>query len=128
MSSFLVYLDASDVRPGKLNELKAAMEDLTRFVEATEPRIIAYNVYFSADGTRMNVLHIHPDAASLEFHMEILGPRLPPIAPFVTLRTIEIFGTVGNGLRQQLEAKTQLLGGSVIVQDHHAGFARVPLV
>ena len=126
MGDFVVYLDTSDVRPGKLAELKVAMAELAHFVEANEPRIIAYNVYFSGDGTRMSVLHVHEDLPSLEFHMKVAGPRFPPIAPLVNLRTIEIFGAVNDGLVQQLEAKTQLLGGSVIVHDLHAGFARKP--
>ena len=126
MGDFVVYLDTSDVRPGKLAELKVAMAELAHFVEANEPRIIAYNVYFSGDGTRMSVLHVHEDLPSLEFHMKVAGPRFPPIAPLVNLRTVEIFGAVNDGLVQQLEAKTQLLGGSVIVHDLHAGFARKP--
>lgn len=125
MSDFLVYLDTSDVRPGKLGELKVAMEDLARFVEANEPRIIAYDVYFSDDGTRMNVLQVHQDLASLEFHLEVAGPRFPPVAPLVRLRTIEIFGAVTEELVKQLEAKTQLLGGTVMIRNLHAGFARV---
>jgi hypothetical protein len=126
MSEFVVYLDTSDVRPGKLAELKTAMAELARFVDANEPRIISYNVYFSGDGTRMSVLNIHPDVASLEFHLKVAGPRFPPVAPLVALRTIEIFGPVTEALTRQLEGKTQLLGGSVIVHDRHAGFARVP--
>jgi len=126
MGDFVVYLDTSDVRPGKLAELKVAMAELAHFVEANEPRIIAYNVYFSGDGTRMSVLHVHEDLPSLEFHMKVAGPRFPPIAPLVNLRTIEIFGAVNDGLVQQLEAKTQLLGGSVHIHDLHAGFARKP--
>lgn len=125
MSDFLVYLDTSDVRPGKLGELKVAMEDLARFVEANEPRIIAYDVYFSDVGTRMNVLQVHQDLASLEFHLEVAGPRFPPVAPLVRLRTIEIFGAVTEELVKQLEAKTQLLGGTVMIRNLHAGFARV---
>lgn len=126
MGDFVVYLDTSDVRPGKLAELKVAMAELAHFVEANEPRIIAYNVYFSGDGTRMSVLHVHEDLPSLEFHMKVAGRRFPPIAPLVNLRTIEIFGAVNDGLVQQLEAKTQLLGGSVHIHDLHEGFARTP--
>lgn len=126
MSDFVVYLDTSEVRPGKLGELKPAMQDLARFVEVNEPRIIAYDVYFSADGTRMSVLHIHTDLPSLEFHLKVAGPQFPPIAPLVQLRTIEIFGAVNEELVKLLEAKTQLLGGTVIIHDLHAGFARVP--
>jgi hypothetical protein len=101
------------------------MEDLAHFVEANEPRIIAYNVYFSADGTRMSVLHVHQDLPSLDFHLKVAGPRFPPVAPLVQLRTIEVFGAVNEELVKLLEAKTQLLGGTVIIHNRHAGFARV---
>lgn len=125
MSDFVVYLDTSEVRPGELGKLKVAMAQLASFVEANEPRIIAYNVYFSGDGSRMSVLHIHEDVASLEFHMKVAGPRFPPIAPLVKLLTIEIFGPVNDAVLEQLKAKAQLLGGTVIIHDLGSGFARV---
>lgn len=59
------------------------MDDLARFVQANEPQMLAYNVYFNDDGTRMTVLHINPDSASLEFHMKMAGPRFPPIDEFI---------------------------------------------
>ena len=70
MSDAVVYVDTSDVREGALEELKAASKELVDFVAANEPRLIAYNVYFSDDGTRMTVVHVHPDSASLQYHME----------------------------------------------------------
>jgi hypothetical protein len=125
MGDFIAYLDTSEVRAGKLEELKAAMAELAAFVEQNEPRIISYCVYFSEDGSIMSVLHFHPDVASLEFHMKVAGPKFPPVAPLVKLRTIEIFGRPTEGLVAQLRAKAQLLGaGSVIVRDLHTGFAR----
>ena len=126
MGEFIAYLDTSEVRAGKLEELKAAMAELAAFVEQNEPRIISYCVYFSEDGSVMSVFHFHPDVASLEFHMKVAGPKFPPVAPLITLRTIEIFGRPTEDLVAQLRAKAQLLGaGSVIVRDLHAGFARL---
>jgi hypothetical protein len=127
MDDFIAYLDTSEVRSGKLEELKAAMAELAAFVELNEPRIIAYRVYFSADGTTMSVLHFHPDLASLEFHLKVAGPKFPPIAPLVRMLSIEIFGRPTEELVAQLQTKAKLLGsGSVIVRDCHAGFARLP--
>ena len=51
MSQPIVYVDTSEVRPGRLEELKDAMNDLARFVQANEPQLFAYNVYFTDDGT-----------------------------------------------------------------------------
>jgi|SRR5215217_5009708 len=55
MSQPIMYVDTSEVRPGRLEELKAAMNDLARFVQANEPHLLAYNVYFTGDGTRMRI-------------------------------------------------------------------------
>jgi hypothetical protein len=36
MSQATAYVDTSEVRPGRLEELKVAMKDLARFVQANE--------------------------------------------------------------------------------------------
>jgi hypothetical protein len=125
MGGFIAYLDTSEVRAGKLEELKAAMAELAVFVQQNEPRIISYCVCFSEDGSTMSVLHLHPDMASLELHMKVAGPKFPPVASLIQLKTIEIFGRPSEDLLAQLRSKAQLLGtGTVIVRDVHAGFAR----
>lgn len=126
MDNFIGYLDTSTVHAGHLAELRPAMAELAAFVEANEPRIIMYSVYFSSDGSTMSVLHLHPDIESLEFHLKVAGPKFPPIAPFITMETIEIFGKPTPEITAQLVAKAKLLGhGTVIVRDLHAGFARL---
>jgi hypothetical protein len=53
MSELIVYIESSEIQAGKLEELKAAMKELVKFVEANEPRLIAYKVCLEEDGTRM---------------------------------------------------------------------------
>jgi hypothetical protein len=127
MSQPIVYVDTSEVRPGRLEELKAAMNDLARFVQANEPQLLAYHVYFNDDGARMTVLHINPDSASLERHMKVAGPKFPPIGEFIRLLTIDVYGRPDDRLIEELRQKAKMLGsGTVRVHDFHAGFARVP--
>lgn len=124
-SKSIVYIDRSEVRKGKLDELKAAMKELVELVEANEPRIIAYNVYLTENGTRMTVIHVHPDSTSLEFHMKVAGPAFSKFAEFVKLLTIDIYGKLSDDLLEQMRKKAQMLGnGTVIVHELHAGFAR----
>jgi hypothetical protein len=127
MSQPIVYIDTSEVRPGRLEELKAAMNDLALFVQANEPQLFAYNVYFNDDGTRMSVLHINPDSGSLERHMKVAGPKFPPIGEFIRLLSIDVYGRPNDGLVEELRQKAKMLGsGTVRVHDFHAGFARLP--
>jgi hypothetical protein len=89
------------------------MNDLARFVQANEPQLLACNVYFTDDGTRMSVLHINPDSAALERHMKVAGPKFPPIGEFIKLLSIDVYGdrTTGwskdYGRRQRCSAARQ---------------------
>jgi quinol monooxygenase YgiN len=124
--SVILYVDTSEVRDGALEELKQAITGLVDFVEAKEPRLIAYNVYFSDDGTRMTVVSLHPDSASLEYHMEVAGPRFRRFVELVTLSSIHIYGEPSEKVLQESHEKARLLGrGIVVVEPLHAGFARV---
>jgi hypothetical protein len=125
MSDAIVYVDTSDVREGALEELKTAMKELVDFVEANEPRLMAYNVYFSDDGTKMTVVHVHPDSASLEYHMEVAGLAFRRFVELVTLSSIHIYGEPSEKLLQQSREKARLLGhGDLVVDALHAGFSR----
>jgi quinol monooxygenase YgiN len=125
MGSSVVYVDSSDVRPGKLDELKAAITELADFIEANEPELLAYNVYFEEGGGRMSVVHVHRDAASLEFHLKVAGPLFPRFASHVELRSIDVYGPVGADIMDGLRQKAAALGGATVVShEHHAGFAR----
>jgi hypothetical protein len=125
MSDAIVYVDTSDVREGALEELKAGMKGLADFVAANEPRLLAYNVYFSADGTTMTVVHVHPDSASLEYHLEVAGPVFRQLAELVTLSSIHIYGDPSEKALTQSYGKARLLGrGKVVVDPLHAGFTR----
>ena len=129
MSEPIVYVDHSEIRDGKFVELKAAMNELAEFVETNEPQLIAYNVYFNEDQTRMTVLHIHSDLASLEFHFKVAGRLFPRFAEFIRLVAIDIYGKPSDDLVEQLNKKAETLGGgAVLVHDLHAGFARLPIV
>jgi hypothetical protein len=121
----LIYVDTADVREGVLAELKEAIAALAEFIEQNEPQLLAYNVYFSNDGTRMSVVHVHADPSSLDRHLEIAGPRFALFAELVTLRSIHIYGRPSENAVRQLREKLRLLGsGEVVVYPPHAGFVR----
>jgi len=129
MSDAIVYVDTAEVREGALEELKAASKRLVDFVDANVPRLIAYNVYLSDDGARMTVVHVHPDSASLEYHMEVAGPVFRQFVELVKLSSIHVYGEPSAKVLKQLHEKARLLGrGAVAVEvevdARHAGFTR----
>ena len=121
----LVYIDTSDVREGALDQLKDAIRELADFVAANEPWLTSYSVYFSEDHKQMTVIHLHRDAASLDRHMEVAGPRFERFADLLTLTSIRIYGQPSEQALQRLRDKARMLGaGAVVVHPLHAGFAR----
>jgi quinol monooxygenase YgiN len=125
MSDAIVYVDTAEVREGSLEDLKAAFEDLVDFIESNEPRLIAYNVYLSDDGTRVTVVHVHPDSASLEYHLEVAGPLFRRFADLVTLSSIHVYGEPGVNVLKQMDEKARLLGGGAVeVAGWQSGFTR----
>jgi hypothetical protein len=125
MSQPLVYIDCSEVREEALEQLRDAIRELADFIEENEPQLISYTVYFSEDGRQMTVMHVHADSASLDYHMDVAGPRFGRFADLLTLSSIHIYGEPSDMALGQLRDKVRLLGsGDVIVHPPHAGFNR----
>jgi hypothetical protein len=121
----IVYIDTSTIREGKLEELEAAMKHLAAFVEANVPQLISYGFFLDQDSTQMTVVAVHPDSASLEFHMDVGGDEFRQFADLIDLSRIEVYGVVSDAVLERLHRKARMLGGgTVAVHELHAGFAR----
>jgi broad specificity phosphatase PhoE len=74
----------------------------------------------------MSVTAVHPDSASLELHLEVGRDEFRRLGDLITLREIQVYGSISKRAREMLEEKAKMLGGSVSVTERFAGFARVP--
>jgi hypothetical protein len=126
VSEPLIVVDTSEIREGKLGELRRGVVELAEFVASKEADPISYQVFFSDDGARMTVVQIHPDSASMERHLELAGPVFARFADLLVLRTVDVYGPPSEKVLEQLRSKARLLGtASVTVHERQAGFARV---
>lgn len=129
MGNPIVYVDRSQILEGKLEDVKAAVNELVEFIDTNEPQLISYGVYLNQAGTEMTVVVIHPDSASLEFHMDIGGPAFRKFVDLLKLATIEVYGKPSETALHMLHKKAEMLGGdAVIVRELQAGFARLSSV
>ena len=125
MSSPILVIDSSDIREGKLEEVKAGVEDLVAFVEANEAEPISYDIYFDGAGRQMTVVQIHPDSTSLERHLTVAGPVFRKFADLLTLGRVDVYGRPSEAALEQMRGKAQLLGNAlVVVHELHSGFSR----
>jgi len=62
-----IFIASNRLRPGKLDAERSRVPLLVDFIEANEPRVIAFNEYANEDGTEVGVVQLHPDTDSLNF-------------------------------------------------------------
>lgn len=121
----IVYIDTSTVREGKHGDLEAAVTRLADFVEAHVPRLVSYGFFLNPARTQMTVVAVHPDSASLEYHLDEAGAQFRQFAELIELSRIDVYGQVSDAVLERLHQKARLLGnGTVTVHECHAGFAR----
>lgn len=125
MSKPIVVIDTSVILEGKLAEVETAIHGLAAFVESNEARPISYNVYLNEDRTRMTVVQVHPDSASMEFHMNVAGPAFAKFEQLIKLSTMDVFGEPSDHLLEQIQQKVRMLGDAMVsVHNFRAGFDR----
>jgi hypothetical protein len=123
-AELIVYIDHSDIHEGRLEDLKVGIHRLVEFIEAREPQLITYGFHLDEAARLMTVTAVHPDSASLELHMEVGREEFRKLGEMITLRRVEVYGTISDAARAMLEQKVQMLGGSVTVTERFSGFVR----
>jgi hypothetical protein len=126
LSEPIVYIDRSEIRAGKLNELKRAVTGLVEFVDRHEPQLLSYRFFIEEKARQLTVVAVHPNPASLEIHMDVAGSEFRKMSEFIELKTIEVYGRPTEKALNQLRQKAEMLGEgrSVVVHEPQAGFAR----
>ena len=122
----IIYVDRSDVREGRLDELKTGIRALVAFVDAHQPQMATYAIYLDEDAHQMTVVSVHPDSASLERHIEVGALEFRRLSPYLTLREIEVFGHLSAKAVDLVREKAAALGdgGRVTFHERFAGFDR----
>src|SRR5256885_5665890 len=110
MSGPFIFIATNTLREGKLPAERERAADLGSFIEKNEPQLLAFNEYVNEDGTEVGVVQIHPDAASMEFHMGVVAERAARAyeETLEATTSIQVFGepseTVLEMLRRQAGA------------------------
>ncbi|MDT7842589.1 hypothetical protein [Streptomyces justiciae] len=121
----IYYIDRSDIRDGKLAEVREGMRDLADFIEAREPQLIAYRFYVDESGSAMTTVAVHPDPASLELHMEVGGAKFRAFRELIRMNSIDVYGRPSPAAAEQLRRKAEMLGGGTVTfHTLQAGFSR----
>jgi hypothetical protein len=126
MSSPFIFIATNRLKPGKLDGERRRVPGLVEFIEANEPRLIAFNEFVNEAGDEVTVVQIHPDAASMEARMEIVRDRAMEAYAETLDATVrvQVFGEPTDAI---LEVLRQQAGNGVEITvngEHLGGFTR----
>ena len=125
MAGPFIYVGKWSVKPGKLETARTWLAEHARFIEENEPRLIAFHVYLDPDGSKGSVVQVHPDAESMDHHMELISDHLEAAGDFIG----EILSEQAYGA--PTESFSELLRGYAasgipvsVLPEHLGGFTR----
>jgi hypothetical protein len=123
----LIFIATNRLKRGKLDEEKKRVPDLIDFIQANEPRLLAFNEYANEEGTEVAVVQVHPDADSMVFHMELIAEHAASAyADTIDATTgIQVFGSPGNIATEMLRRHAGADVPLSIKPYHLGGFTRL---
>ena len=125
MSQPFVYVGTWTIKPGKLEEAKRWLAEHADFIETNEPRLVAFHVYLDEGGGKASVVQVHPDAASMEFHMQLIEEHLSGAFDHIDkVITEQYFGAMTDPLTATLAQWESPDVVTTKMPVHEAGFTR----
>ncbi|WP_025899255.1 putative quinol monooxygenase [Sneathiella glossodoripedis] len=75
MSDHVYWIIEADIVPGKLDELKSLMQEMSAATEADEPGALNYEWSLSADETECHIFERYQDSDATMVHMGNFGSK-----------------------------------------------------
>jgi hypothetical protein len=119
-----IFIATNSVRNGMLADERRRAPQWASFIRSHEPRLIAFHEYLNDDGTEVEFIQIHPDAASFEHHLDVIGSAPESYQATLEATTaIRIYGTPTERILDILRASGGPEVPITIVPTHLGGFA-----
>lgn len=93
-----IFVSHGRIKPGRLEDFKAYAVRFFPLVEEREPRILAFNTYLDEAGERYTSVQVHPDAASMEHHMKVMGEEIGATFEYVESAGVEVYGELSEAM------------------------------
>jgi quinol monooxygenase YgiN len=88
----LITFTSARVKEGKLADYERLNRAITELVEAKEPRIIAFHVMATEDRDSFVGMQFHPDAQSMEFHLETVRELIADASDILEIEEFKVLG------------------------------------
>lgn len=124
MTAPFITVTSARVKEGKLADYEKLNRAITELVETEEPRIIAFHVMLTEDRDGLVGMQVHPDAQSMEFHLETIGELIADVSDILEVEEFKVLGQSSEIIDGVM--KTMAESGIKVehVPHHLGGFTR----
>ncbi len=126
MSGPLIFIATNKLREGALEAEARRAPGFADFVAANEPRLLGFNEYVDEDRSEVTIVQVHPDAASMELHLDLVRERAArAFAETLEATTrVQVLGTPSEEMLRSLRSQAGDRFAFSAATRHLAGFTR----
>jgi hypothetical protein len=123
MSTEFIYTGTYKVRNGRFGDARKKLAEHTEFIEANEPRLVAFHVYTDEGAGTVSIVQVHHDPESMEFHMKLVAEHIESALNDYLGETVSthVYGGAGAPV---VDIIRQYDPDTNVVTEHLAGFTR----
>lgn len=120
MTQPFIFIATYEIKEGKRDDFARYWREFVEFVEASEPRLIAFNAYVNDEGNEVAIVQVHPDVDSMEFHTKLIREHVEHAAWEFLGESVSthVYGAVSDSA---LETMRQLGSSGFKVKPHGIG-------
>ena len=124
MSGPFIYIGTNSIKEGKVEECRKMLNEIAQLVETHEPRVVAFNFYLDEANRKVVCVQVHPDAASMDTHMQVISEHLATAYNVLEETTSEqLYGPGGERMVDEFRQWAPNATFTVIPR-HEVGFTR----
>lgn len=125
MSQPIVFISHNRIKEGAADAFREMLAQMYPILEESLPQTLAHLAYYNEEQTEVTFIHVFPDAAAMEAHMEGAASRASAAYEYIESLGLEVYGpATETGLRglQQAAANGVPLA---VVPDAIGGYLRL---
>ena len=110
MSEPIVFISNQRIKEGKLDEYKQLYRQVAEMTEENKLGTVGHLAYVNDDGSEMSIVHIFPDAESMELHMHGVDELAAKAFEYMEIVSFEVYGRPSDSV---LERMQQIAGSGI---------------
>ena len=124
MTAPFIVKTVSTIHPGKAEAYAPLASEICRLVQEKEPRVLAFHIYATEDQSTEVVIQIHPDAESMQYHLEVLSAKVRETFAYSDFKSLEIYGDLSPALTEWFQRVSKGITATAYTA-HLGGFTRL---